>query len=50
MKIDDKHIEVISRQMLQKVEVLEGGDTELMPGEILDREDLEIANLKVLEK
>ncbi len=49
VKINDKHIEVISRQMLQKVEILEGGDTELMPGEILDREDVERANLKVLE-
>ena len=36
--------------MLQKVEILEGGDTELMPGEILDREDVEIANREVLEK
>ena len=50
VKINDKHIEVISRQMLQKVEVLESGDTELMPGEILDREDVEIANREVLEK
>jgi len=41
VKINDKHIEVISRQMLQKVEILESGDTELMPGEILDREDVE---------
>ena len=50
VKINDKHIEVISRQMLQKVEILESGDTELMPGEILDREDVEIANREVLEK
>ena len=49
VKINDKHIEVISRQMLQKVEVLESGDTELMPGEILDREDVEIANSIALE-
>jgi DNA-directed RNA polymerase subunit beta' len=50
VKINDKHIEVISRQMLQKVEILESGDTELMPGEILDREDVETANLKVIEE
>ena len=50
VKINDKHIEVISRQMLQKVEILESGDTELMPGEILDREEVEIANVKVLEE
>ncbi len=50
VKINDKHIEVISRQMLQKVEILESGDTELMPGEILDREEVEIANSKALEE
>ena len=50
VKINDKHIEVISRQMLQKVEIIEGGDTELMPGEILDREDVERANIEALEK
>ena len=33
----------------EKVEVLESGDTELMPGEILDREDVEIANSIALE-
>ena len=49
VKINDKHIEVISRQMLQKVEILESGDTELMAGEILDREEVERANIKVLE-
>ena len=50
VKINDKHIEVISRQMLQKVEILKSGDTELMPGEILDREDVEIANREAIEK
>jgi DNA-directed RNA polymerase subunit beta' len=50
VKINDKHIEVISRQMLQKVEVLESGDTDLLVGEILDREEVEIANREVLEK
>jgi DNA-directed RNA polymerase subunit beta' len=36
VKINDKHIEVIVRQMLQKVEITDGGDTTLLPGEQLD--------------
>jgi DNA-directed RNA polymerase subunit beta' len=36
VKINDKHIEVIVRQMLQKVEISDGGDTTLLPGEQLD--------------
>ena len=35
--INDKHIEVIVRQMLQKVEVTDPGDTELLKGEQMDR-------------
>ncbi|MAJ24058.1 MAG: DNA-directed RNA polymerase subunit beta' [Rickettsiales bacterium] len=46
VKINDKHIEVISRQMLQKVEVIDSGDTDLISGEVLDREDVEKANAK----
>ncbi len=37
MKINDKHIEVIIRQMLRKTEVLSTGDTTLLRGEQLDR-------------
>jgi DNA-directed RNA polymerase subunit beta' len=37
VKIDDKHIEVIVRQMLRKVTVLDPGDTMLLPGEQLER-------------
>ena len=37
VKINDKHIEVIVRQMLQKVEITEGGDTTLLVGEQVDR-------------
>ena len=37
VKIDDKHIEVIVRQMLRKVTVLDPGDTLLLPGEQLER-------------
>ena len=37
VRINDKHIEVIVRQMLRKAEVLEPGDTGLVPGEQIDR-------------
>ena len=37
VKINDKHIEVIVRQMLRKAEVVESGDTGLVPGEQIDR-------------
>src|SRR5690606_25265166 len=41
VKINDKHIEVIVRQMLQKVEITDGGDTTLLPGEQLEREEMD---------
>ena len=47
--INDKHIEVIVRQMLQKVEVMEGGDTEFLKGEAVEALDLEDENKRVLE-
>ncbi len=42
--INDKHIEVILRQMLKKVEVKETGDSKLLPGEIIDRIKFEKMN------
>jgi DNA-directed RNA polymerase subunit beta' len=48
VKINDKHIEVISRQMLQKVEVQEPGDTTLLVGELIDRSEFEIENEKAV--
>ncbi|MDP1776758.1 MAG: DNA-directed RNA polymerase subunit beta', partial [Moraxellaceae bacterium] len=36
VKINDKHIEVIIRQMLRKVEIIEGGDTSFIKGELID--------------
>jgi len=44
VKIDDKHIEVIARQMMQKVEVQEVGDTTFVVGEQIDRRDFEAEN------
>ena len=46
--INDKHIEVIVRQMLQKVEITEPGDTDLFPGEQIDQVDLDLVNDKVV--
>ncbi len=48
--INDKHIEVIVRQMLQKVEVTDPGETELFTGEQVDQIDFEAANLKAKEE
>ncbi|MHC0613600.1 DNA-directed RNA polymerase subunit beta' [Komagataeibacter oboediens] len=48
VKINDKHIEVIVRQMLQKVEILEPGDTTYLIGETVDRIEFEEENTKRL--
>jgi DNA-directed RNA polymerase subunit beta' len=47
VKINDKHIEVIVRQMLQKVEVVDPGETILLTGEQVDRDEFEAANDRV---
>ncbi|WP_421880823.1 DNA-directed RNA polymerase subunit beta' [Pacificispira sp.] len=49
VKINDKHIEVIVRQMLQKVEVIHPGDSYMLVGEQLDRYEVQTMNEK-LEK
>jgi DNA-directed RNA polymerase subunit beta' len=46
--INDKHIEVIVRQMMRKVRVESGGDTELLPGEIISQWEYDQANAEVL--
>ena len=48
VNIHDKHIAVIVRQMLKKVEVISSGDTELLPGELIDRLDYANVNTRVL--
>lgn len=48
VKINDKHIEVIIHQMLQKWEILDGGDTLLIKGENIDKHELEKVNSKAL--
>ncbi|WEK45714.1 MAG: DNA-directed RNA polymerase subunit beta' [Candidatus Andeanibacterium colombiense] len=47
VKINDKHIETIVRQMLQKVEITDGGDTTLLPGEQVDYEEMNQFNAKL---
>ncbi|MBF8266495.1 MAG: rpoC [Dehalococcoidia bacterium] len=48
VNINDKHIEVIVRQMLRKVRVDSSGDTDILPGELVDRVVYEDTNAKVL--
>jgi len=48
VNINDKHIEVIVRQMLAKVRIDSSGDTELVPGELAHRFQFEEVNAKVL--
>ncbi|MGE7691142.1 DNA-directed RNA polymerase subunit beta' [Lysinibacillus sp. NPDC097214] len=45
VEIGDKHIEVMVRQMLRKVRVIEAGDTELLPGSLLDIHQFSEANV-----
>ena len=48
--INDKHIETIVRQMLQKVEILEPGDTGLLKGDHLDKQEVEDESAKAEER
>jgi DNA-directed RNA polymerase subunit beta' len=48
VSIHDKHIEIIIRQMLKRVNVLESGDTDLLPGELVERPRFEELNRKVV--
>jgi DNA-directed RNA polymerase subunit beta' len=50
VSINDKHIEVIVRQMLQKVEVDDSGETELIQGEQIDRIELDEVNDRAKEE
>ena len=50
VSIHDKHIEIIIRQMLKRVNVLESGDTDLLPGELVERPRFEEVNRAVVEQ
>jgi DNA-directed RNA polymerase subunit beta' len=47
--IHDKHIELIVRQMLRKVQIIEPGNTDFLPGELIDRRRFEDRNSDVVE-
>ena len=47
--IDDKHIEVVARQMLRKILVEDAGDTELIAGSTVDMKDFNLANKAAIE-
>jgi DNA-directed RNA polymerase subunit beta' len=47
--IHDKHIELIIRQMLRKVHIIEPGDTDFLPGELVDRKRFEETNAETVE-
>ena len=49
VEINDKHIEVMVRQMLHKVKIEESGDTDFLPGEYIDINTFESANTKAIE-
>jgi len=50
VKINDKHIEVIVRQMLQKVEITSSGDTTMLIGEQIDRHEFDEINAKAVKE
>ncbi|MFN6946965.1 MAG: DNA-directed RNA polymerase subunit beta', partial [Cytophagaceae bacterium] len=55
VKINDKHIEAIVRQMMQKVEIIEAGDTNFLQGQVVDKigfrdENDKIMDMKVVEE
>jgi DNA-directed RNA polymerase subunit beta' len=47
--INDKHLEVVVRQMTRKVKIVEPGDTDLLPGVMIDIFDFEEENQRVIE-
>ncbi|HRD63251.1 MAG TPA: DNA-directed RNA polymerase subunit beta' [Nocardioides sp.] len=48
--IHDKHIEIIVRQMLRRITVLESGDTHLLPSDLVDRGRFEVENRRVVSE
>ena len=50
VEINDKHIEVIVRQMLKKIRIEENGDSEFLPGTMVDVLEFEDVNKKLLEE
>jgi len=48
VSIHDKHIEVIVRQMLRRVAIIDSGSTEFLPGAVVERSEFEAANRRVM--
>lgn len=47
VEIDDKHIEIVVRQMLRRVSIQSSGDTDFLPGQLVDKLDLEAVNTEM---
>ncbi len=50
VEINDKHVEIIIRQMMQKVRITESGSTDYLPGEQLDRTEFDRVNREMIDK
>ncbi len=50
VEINDKHIEIIIRQMMQKVRITDSGSTDYLPGEQIDRVEFNQANRAIIER
>ncbi|SDM42719.1 DNA-directed RNA polymerase subunit beta' [Halarsenatibacter silvermanii] len=50
VEINDKHIEIVIRQMLKKVKIKEAGDTDLLPGSLVNKFEFEEANQEAIEE
>jgi DNA-directed RNA polymerase subunit beta' len=50
VKINDKHVEVIVRQMMRKVEIVDPGDTRFLEGDLEDRSDFDYVNNEIYDK
>ena len=48
--VDDKHVEVITRQMTRKVEIIDSGDTDFIPGSIVDKDEFYTVNEKITSR
>ena len=48
VSIHDKHIEIIIRQMLRRITIIESGDTSMLPGELVDRNTFETQNRQMV--
>ena len=50
VEINDKHVEIIIRQMMQKVRITESGATDMLPGEQLDRVEFDRINRETIDR